>query len=101
MAGQPQLLSVRRRFWELIAEGVSTADAAAAVGVSRGAGERWFRTVGGVNPRIAQPQGRRKPRLSHDEREQIMIGTARVTREGCQPWVISHPDLRGEVRRKP
>jgi IS30 family transposase len=77
MAGQPQLLSVRRRFWELIAEGVSTADAAAAVGVSRGAGERWFRTVGGVNPRIAQPQGRRKPRLSHDEREQIMIGTAR------------------------
>lgn len=77
MAGQLWLLCVQRRFWELIAEGASTTDAADGAGVSRGTGERWFRTVGGVNPRIAQPQGLKKPRLSHDEREQIMIGTAR------------------------
>ncbi|ETZ55316.1 hypothetical protein L838_0972 [Mycobacterium avium MAV_120709_2344] len=27
--------------------------------------------------------------------------SSRITREDCQPWVISHPDLCGEVRRKP
>jgi HSP20 family protein len=30
-----------------------------------------------------------------------MNGSSEVTREDCQPWVISHPDLCGEVRRKP
>ena len=84
MTGQPQVLSVQRRFWlsvqrrfwELIAEGVSTEAAAVAVGVSATCCSTWFRRLGGVNPRISEPQGRKPPRLSHDEREEIMIGTA-------------------------
>src|SRR6185312_1473100 len=39
--------------------------------------------------------GRRRPLGSG------MNGSSEVTREDCQPWVISHPDLCGEVRRKP
>ncbi|MEY2503450.1 MAG: hypothetical protein QOI07_3787 [Verrucomicrobiota bacterium] len=77
MTGRPQLLLVQRRFWELIAEGVSSEDAAVAVGVSITAGRKWFRRFGGVNPRIHGPRGQKRPRLTHDEREQIMIGTCR------------------------
>ena len=84
MTGQSQVLSVQRRFWlsvqrrfwELIAEGVSTEAAAVAVGVSATRCSTWFRRFGGVNPQISEPQGRKPPRLSHDEREEIMIGTA-------------------------
>ena len=77
MTGQPQLLLVQRRFWALIAEGMSSEDAAVAVGVSITAGRKWFRRFGGVNPRIHGPRGQKRPRLTHDEREQIMIGTSR------------------------
>jgi len=76
MAGRPQMLSVERRFWEFIAEGATTEDAAVVVGVSVTAGRKWFRRFGGVNPRRQEPQGPRRPRLTHDEREQIMIGTS-------------------------
>jgi IS30 family transposase len=77
MTGCPQLLSVRRRYWELVAEGMSWVDAGAAVGVSNTVGSRWFRMLGGVNPRIQDPLGQKRPRLTHDEREQIMVGTSR------------------------
>jgi IS30 family transposase len=77
MTGQPQVLSVQRRFWELIAAGLSSEDAGVAVGVSATCGRRWFRRFGGVNPKLQQPVGRVRPRLSPDEREQIMIGTSR------------------------
>ena len=77
MTGQPQLLAVERRFWELIAAGVSSEDAGVAVGVSETCGSKWFRRFGGVNPRGQQPRGQKRPRLSHDEREQIMIGASR------------------------
>ncbi|MEY8017458.1 DUF3024 domain-containing protein [Mycobacterium servetii] len=30
-----------------------------------------------------------------------MDRSSRITREDSHPWVISHPDLCGEVRRKP
>jgi transposase, IS30 family len=76
MTGEPQLLSVQRRYWELIAAGVSSEDAGVAVGVSMTCGSKWFRRFGGVNPQWSVPQGLRRPRLSADEREQIMIGTA-------------------------
>ncbi|AFC42459.1 hypothetical protein OCU_12400 [Mycobacterium intracellulare ATCC 13950] len=76
MTGQPQLLSVQRRYWELIASGVSSEDAGVAVGVSATCGGKWFRRFGGVNPRWLAPQGQKRPRLSADEREQIMIGAA-------------------------
>ena len=77
MAGLSQGLSVQRRFWELIAVGLASEDAGVAVGVSASWGGRWFCRFGGVNPRLQQPQGRARPRLSADEREQIMIGAAR------------------------
>ena len=76
MMGQPQVLWVQRRFWELIAAGWSSEDAGVAVGVSATCGGKWFRRLGGVNPRMQGPQGQKRPRLSPDEREQIMIGTA-------------------------
>jgi transposase, IS30 family len=76
MTGQPQVLSVQRRYWELIAVGMSSADAGVAVGVSPTCGSKWFRRFGGVNPGWLPPQGRSRPRLSADEREQIMIGCA-------------------------
>lgn len=76
MTGQPQVLSVRRRFWELVAGGVPPSLAGPMVGVSNSRGMTWFRMFGGVNPRLQQPRGQVRPRLSPDEREQIMIGTA-------------------------
>jgi transposase, IS30 family len=76
MTGQHQVLSVQRGFWELIARGMSSEDAGVAVGVSATCGGKWFRRFGGVNPRWPEPRGQRRPRLSPDEREQIMIGTA-------------------------
>jgi IS30 family transposase len=77
MSKPPRLLSVRRRYWELIAAGVAPEAAGVAVGVSTTCGGRWFRQGGGVNPQLQQAQGQKRPRLSIDEREQIMIGTAR------------------------
>jgi transposase, IS30 family len=77
MAGLGQALSVQRRFWELIAAGSASEDAGVVVGVSASWGGRWFCRFGGVNPRLQQPQGQVRPRLSAEEREQIMIGTAR------------------------
>ena len=46
------LMSVQRRYWELVARGLSTEDAAAMVGVSTTCGLEWFRKFGGVNPRF-------------------------------------------------
>lgn len=76
MTGQPQGLSVRRRYWELIAAGVMPEAAGVAVGVSVRCGSQWFTERGGVNPRLQQAKGQKRPRLSIDEREQIMIGTS-------------------------
>lgn len=41
---------VEREFWRLIAQGMSTEDAAVAVGVSVPVGSRWFRHAGGMTP---------------------------------------------------
>jgi transposase, IS30 family len=76
MGAQPRLLLVRCRYWELIAAGMLPEAAGVAVGVSRTCGGRWFRQCGGVNPQLQESGGRVWPRLSIDEREQIMIGTA-------------------------
>jgi hypothetical protein len=40
----------RVRFWEAIARGASSEDAAAATGVSSAVGARWFRQAGGMPP---------------------------------------------------
>ena len=40
----------RVRFWEAVAGGVSSEDAAAGAGVSPAVGSRWFRQAGGMPP---------------------------------------------------
>ena len=65
----------RRRFWALIAEGLSSEDAAMNVGISPPVGFRWFRTAGGVAPshlsRSCKPRSGRY--LSFVEREEIAL----------------------------
>lgn len=41
---------MQREFWRLIASGITTVEAAAAVGVSAPVGVRWFRHAGGMPP---------------------------------------------------
>ena len=71
------LMSVQRRYWELVANGVVASDAAVGVGESATTGVEWFRKFGGVNPQFDEPKGQVRPRLSMAEREEIMIGTRR------------------------
>jgi IS30 family transposase len=61
----------RVRFWEAIARGVSSDDAAAEAGVSPAVGARWFRHAGGMPPRALAPVSGRY--LSFAEREEIAI----------------------------
>ena len=76
MATYGPSVSVERRFWELIAQGVTPTDAGPLLGVSGGAGRQWFRDRGGVNPQLTDPAGRLRPRLTILEREIIMVGVA-------------------------
>ena len=65
----------RRRFWALIASGLSSEDAAAGAGVSPAVGARWFRKAGGMPPTTLAPWS--KPpsgqHLSFAEREELAI----------------------------
>jgi IS30 family transposase len=61
----------RVRFWEVIAWGVSSEDAAAVAGVSPAVGSRWFRQAGGMPPVTLAPLSGRY--LSFAEREEIAI----------------------------
>ena len=45
----------RRRFWVLIAGGLSSEDAAIGAGVSAPVGARWFRKAGGMPPSTIAP----------------------------------------------
>ena len=56
----------RVRFWEAVAGGVSSEDAAGVAGVSPAVGSRWFRQAGGMPPislggMIARPDGELVP----------------------------------------
>jgi IS30 family transposase len=63
--------AVQREFWRLIASGVTTVEAAEAVGVSWPVGARWFRHAGGMPPiSLDEPTGRY---LSFVEREEIAL----------------------------
>ncbi|MCW2662745.1 MAG: hypothetical protein JWP83_3897 [Mycobacterium sp.] len=75
MARLLALKLVRRRYWELVAEGVPPWVAAGRLGVSETTGGRWFRDAGGVKAQFKEPQGQKRPRLSPDEREEIRVGT--------------------------
>lgn len=70
--GRPEpARAVERQFWRVIAQGVSTEDAAAAVGVSTPVATRWFRNAGGMSPiSLDEPTGRY---LSFAEREEIAL----------------------------
>ena len=65
----------RRRFWALVAEGLSSEDAAMEVGVSQPVGFRWFRHAVGMAPchlaRSSKPASGRY--LSFTEREEIAL----------------------------
>ena len=62
---------MQRAFWALIASGLTTAEAAAEVGVSWPVGSRWFRHAGGMSPiSLDEPTGRY---LSFAEREEIAL----------------------------
>lgn len=76
MATYGPLVSVERRFWELVAAGVIPTEAGLTLGVSGSVGRDWFRDRGGVNPQLTHPAGRLRPRLTIAEREIIMIGVA-------------------------
>jgi len=61
----------RVRFWEAIARGATSEDAAVATGVSQAVGSRWFRQAGGMPPISLVPVSGRY--LSFAEREEIAI----------------------------
>ena len=89
----------RVRFWEAIARGVSSEDAAGVAGVSQAVGSRWFRQAGGMPPICLAPVSERY--LSFAEREEIAIAHAQgagvraiARRLGRSPSTISR-----ELRR--
>jgi len=71
-----KLRSVHRRFWLSIASGLSTEEAAEAVGINRITADRWFGQSGGVAPSHlhVQPSGRF---LNLSDREEILVGVER------------------------
>ena len=67
--------AVQRKFWRLIASGITTVEASAGVGVSWPVGARWFRHAGGMTPlSLDEPTGRY---LSFAEREEIALLNAK------------------------
>jgi IS30 family transposase len=89
----------RVRFWEAIARGMSSEDAAVECGVSQAVGSRWFRQAGGMPPITLAPVSGRY--LSFTEREEIAIlhaqelGVREIARRiGRAPSTISR-----ELRR--
>jgi IS30 family transposase len=61
----------KRAFWEHIAAGLSSEDAASACGVSQPVGTRWFREAGGMAPISLLPPSERY--LSFAEREELAL----------------------------
>jgi IS30 family transposase len=100
----PPSRGVERAFWRLIARGVSSEDAAVAVGVSTPVGSRWFRHGGGMPPmNLAEPTGRY---LSFAEREEIAVfraqghGVREIARAlGRDPGTISRELRRNTATR--
>jgi len=65
----------RRKFWQAIAEGRASEDAALDCGVSSAVGTRWFREAGGMAPTHLAPSARPPSGryLSFCEREEIAL----------------------------
>lgn len=103
--GKPSLRrDVERLFWREIARGVSSEDAALAVGASQAAGSRWFRDRGGMPTfMLASLSGRY---LSFEEREEIAmlkaqgVGVREIARRlGRDPSTISRELRRNAATR--
>jgi IS30 family transposase len=97
-------LEVERWFWREIAKGLSTEDAAAAVGVSLAAGVRWFRERGGMATLLRDSVSCRY--LCFAEREEIALlraegkGVREIAREiGRAPSTISRELRRNAATR--
>jgi transposase len=95
---------VERAFWRRIAEGVSSEDAAHAVGVSSAAGVRWFRERGGMATFVLDEVSCRY--LCFEEREEIALlraegkGVREIAREiGRSPSTISRELRRNAATR--
>jgi IS30 family transposase len=70
--GKPSLRrDVERLFWHQIGQGLTSEDAAVAVGVSPAVGSRWFRERGGMATFMLTPVTGRY--LSFEEREEIAL----------------------------
>jgi IS30 family transposase len=94
----------RQRFWEAIARGLSSEDAAVSCGVSPAVGGRWFRQGGGMPSTSLAPLSGRY--LSFAEREEIAILRARgvgvrqiARRLGRDPATISRELRRNAATR--
>jgi transposase-like protein len=103
--GKPSLRrDVERLFWHEIAKGLSSEDAALAVGASQAAGSRWFRERGGMPTFMLAPLSGRY--LSFEEREEIAIcraqsvGVREIARRlGRSPSTISRELRRNAATR--
>ena len=104
--GRPQINQrpVKRAFWECIALGLQSEDAAQTCGVSQPLGPRWFREAGGMPPMsLVPPSGRY---LSFAEREEIALlraqqhGVREIARQlGRSPSTISRELRRNAATR--
>lgn len=113
-AGRPPMRSPGRppgwrrehqlRFWEGVAVGLSSEEAAVAAGLSPAVGTRWFREHGGMPPLSFAPLSGRY--LSFSEREEIAIldaqhvGVREIARQlGRSPSTISRELRRNAATR--
>lgn len=103
--GRPSVLhrSERRPFWQAIADGSSSEEAAQVAGVSQAVGTRWFRECGGMppshlSPSSPPPTGRY---LSLAEREQMALLRAQSqgVREIARQLARSPSTISRELRR--
>jgi len=103
--GKPSLRrDVERQFWHEIAKGLSSEEAALAVGASPAAGIRWFRERGGMPTFMLDPLSGRY--LSFEKREEIALlraqgaGVRKIAwRLGRAPSTISRELRRNAATR--
>ena len=103
--GAPSLRrDVERLFWRRVAEGLSSEDAALAVGASSAAGSRWFRERGGMPTFMLAPLSGRY--LCFEEREEIALlraqgaGVREIARRlGRSPSTVSRELRRNAATR--
>ncbi|WP_133997772.1 IS30 family transposase [Kribbella sp. VKM Ac-2566] len=103
--GKPSLRrDVERLFWREIRKGLTSEDAAIAVGASQAAGSRWFRERGGMPTFLLAPVTGRY--LSFEEREEIALlkargaGVREIARQlGRAPSTISRELRRNAATR--